>query len=68
MQPMGMSGRKKLTALYREHDVPGELRSSMLVVADARQIIWAVGVTTAEETRVTPNTKQILKLSLKAVL
>jgi tRNA(Ile)-lysidine synthase len=67
MRPVGMTGRKKLMELLRERGIPGEHRGSMLVVQDAERIIWAVGVATAEEARLTPNTKRVLKLSLEPV-
>lgn len=64
MRPHGMSGRKRLVRLYQEHGVPGDLRGRMLVVEDRERIVWAVGVTTCDETRITPETRRILRLTL----
>jgi hypothetical protein len=60
-----MSGHKRLVRLYQEHGVPGDHRGRMLVVEDRERIVWAVGVTTCDETKLTPNTRRVLRLTLE---
>ena len=65
MQAFGMQGQKKLTELYRERGIPWDDRRSMLVLTDRRsRIIWAVGITTAEPTRITDQSCRILRVTL----
>lgn len=65
IQPPGMIGHRKLTALFRERDIPVDQRSSMMVVEDTERIIWAVGITTAHETRPTAHTERFLRLTVE---
>jgi tRNA(Ile)-lysidine synthase len=64
MRPFGMQGHKELSTLLRERGVRRELRGSQLVLEDATKIIWAIGLTTAEETRIGPQTKRVLEIGL----
>ncbi len=66
MQPFGMSGQKKLVRLLAENAVARHDRWSSLVVEDQERIVWAVGLTTSEHTRITEDTQQVLQLSLHA--
>ena len=59
-----MQGHKDLATLMRERGVAREERPSQLVLEDATKIIWAVGLTTAEETRIGPQSRRVLEISL----
>jgi tRNA(Ile)-lysidine synthase len=65
MQPFGMAGHKKLSRLMSERAVARHDRWSNLVVEDQERIVWAVGLTTSEHTRITENTERVLQLSLR---
>jgi tRNA(Ile)-lysidine synthetase-like protein len=65
MRPHGLVGHKRLARLYQERGIPSDLRPGMLVVEDQERIIWAVGVTTSEETRITSSTQRVLRLTLE---
>jgi len=64
MRPFGMSGRKKLSDLFIDKKIAGRDRARSLVIADAEDIVWLVGVTTAEKTRVGPYTNKVVKITL----
>ena len=65
MQPFGMSGTKKLSDMFIDKKIPGRERSGALVVADADEIIWAVGLTTNERSRVTRETGEVVRITLE---
>ena len=65
MQPFGMAGHKKLSRLMSERAVARHDRWSNLVVEDQARIVWAVGLTTSEHTRITEDTQRVLQLSLR---
>lgn len=64
MQPFGMTGQKKLVRLLAEKDIARHDRWSSLVVEDQERIVWAVGLTTSEHTRITEDTQRIVQLRL----
>jgi tRNA(Ile)-lysidine synthase len=65
MQPFGMAGHKKLSRIMSEKAVARHDRWSSLVVEDQARIVWAVGLTTSEHTRITEDTKRVVELSLR---
>lgn len=64
MQPFGMSGTKKLSDIFIDRKIPYRRRGGMLVVEDRREIVWVVGVTTSESTRITEETREALVISV----
>jgi len=65
MQPLGMSGHKKLQDLFVDEKVPRDRRSIIgLVVDSGDRIMWAIGLRIGEPFRVTENTRTFLKLSV----
>jgi tRNA(Ile)-lysidine synthase len=65
MQPFGMPGQKKLSRLLAEKAVARHDRPDRLVVEDQDRIVWAVGLTTSESTRITEDTQRVLRLRLR---
>jgi tRNA(Ile)-lysidine synthase len=59
-----MKGRKKLSDIFIDRKIPLRRRDETLVVADRNQILWLVGVTTAESARISVETENILKISV----
>lgn len=66
MQPFGMDGHKKLSRIMAEKAVARHDRWSSLVVEDQERIVWAVGLTTSERTRITEETKRVVELTLRS--
>lgn len=64
IRPFGMSGTKKLSDIFIDKKVPARSRAGALVVSDAREIMWVVGVITSESFRVREDTRRILRLTV----
>jgi len=65
MQPFGMRGRKKLSDIFIDRKIPWSERASTLVIADDRGILWLVGVTRSEHSRVDGRARSILRLHVE---
>jgi len=65
MQPFGMPGHKRLTRLLADKAVARHDRPAHLVVEDRERIVWAVGLTTSEHTRITEVTQRVLQLRIR---
>ena len=65
MRPFGMEGTKKLSDIFADKKIPGRERARTLVVADADEIVWIVGVTTSEKSRVAPKSDKVVRISLE---
>jgi len=68
LQPLGLSGRKKVQDLFVDRKVPRQARHSVPIVtaADGR-IVWVAGVALGEAFRVTPATKSVVVLSFESL-
>lgn len=65
MRPFGMTGTKKLSDIFGDKKIPARDRTSTLVITDADDILWLVGVATSEKSRVTPATRRIVKIRVE---
>ena len=63
--PIGAPGEKKIGDFFTDVKVPAELREQVGLVCDDRGIVWITGIRLAERVRVSPETQQILKLSVR---
>lgn len=66
--PLGMTGHKKIKDLLIDAKVPLKDRDKIWLICDDEKIIWVYGIRQHEHTRVTKNTRQILKLWLSDVV
>lgn len=66
--PLGMQGRKKLKDFLIDEKVPLAERDKLWLLCDDEKIVWVVGYRQNEETRVTKNTEQIIRLCLSDVV
>jgi len=64
MQPFGMPGHRTLGDILSDHKVPPRHRRRALIVEDQRRIIWLVGVTTSESTRVEPHAPRVVRIDI----
>jgi tRNA(Ile)-lysidine synthase len=62
MRPFGMSGSKKLSDIFIDKKIPAGERPTSLVIADAHDILWLVGVATSEKCRVRNETREIVSV------
>jgi tRNA(Ile)-lysidine synthase len=65
IQPFGMPGTKKLSDIFIDRKVPASTRSSSLVITDAHDILWLVGITTSEKCRVGAATRDVVKIRIE---
>ena len=67
IKPLGMSKEKKLKDIFIDQKVPLLKRNStpVLVSADG-EIIWLVGLKVSDRFKITPRTRQILKITLNS--
>ncbi|SHK94781.1 tRNA(Ile)-lysidine synthase [Rhodothermus profundi] len=62
MQPLGMTGHKKISDLLTDLKVPVSQRDQCYVVCQDDEIIWLVGYRLAEPFRVRSTTRRVVKL------
>jgi tRNA(Ile)-lysidine synthase len=65
MRPFGLAGTKKLSDLMQERRIPVIARPRVLVVADRIGVLWAIGITQDERTRVLPTTRRTVTISIE---
>jgi tRNA(Ile)-lysidine synthase len=65
--PLGLKGSKKLQDIFVDEKVDIDERDRIPVVEDGSKIVWVVGYRMAEEAKVTPKTKKVVKLSAKSI-
>ena len=54
------SGRKKLKDFLIDQKIPVSMRDSIPLLADGKNIVWVIGVRTADNYKVTGSTNTIL--------
>jgi tRNA(Ile)-lysidine synthase len=65
MQPFGMRGSKKVSDIFVDKKIPGRERSRKMVLYDANEILWLIGITTSEKSRIEEKTEKILKITVE---
>lgn len=61
--PLGMNGSKKLKDVFINLKVPREKRDTIPILCFDDKISWIVGYKTSQESRITTDTKNILKIT-----
>ena len=65
IQPFGMPGTKKLSDIFIDKKIPASARSTSLVITDAHDILWLVGITTSEKCRVGAGTRDVVRIRIE---
>lgn len=65
MRPFGMPGTKKLSDIFIDKKIPASARTTSLVIRDARDILWVVGVATSEKCRVDAGTRDVVRIQIR---
>jgi tRNA(Ile)-lysidine synthase len=66
LKPLGMGGQsKRINELMINEKIPAAWRPYYPLLEDEKRILWLCGVCLAEDTRVRPETKRILHLSIQ---
>lgn len=66
LQPLGMAGRKAVSDLLTDAEVPPHRRAHQLVVEDAKRILWVVGHRIHHAARVTASTERVVRMRWNA--
>ena len=66
MAPLGLGGTKSLQDLFTARRVPRLERGAVPVVESGGEIAWVAGVATAERFKVTPATREAVRLSCRS--
>lgn len=62
IQPLGMTGTKRVSDLLTDEKIPPHDRKHVLVVTSADTIIWVVGLRLSEVVKVHPDTQRVARL------
>lgn len=62
--PLGMKGRVKIKRYFINSRIPQDIRNSIPLVTDRKDIIWVVGHAISEKARLTSSTRNILILHM----
>lgn len=63
-QPFGMQGKKKLSKFFKDEKLSLASKENTWVLWTGNAIVWIVGLRADDRFKVTPNTKNILKISV----
>jgi tRNA(Ile)-lysidine synthase len=64
IQPLGMTGQKKLKALFIDEKVPRASRRRLPLLADQQSVIWVAGLRISSRVSVTKKTHQVLRVEI----
>jgi len=67
LQPLGMSGHKKVKNLFIDQKLPLALRATLPLLVLGQEILWVPGYARSERAKVTAGTASILRLKLVAL-
>lgn len=65
--PMGMSGHRKVSDILNDLKLPAQEKEIAPVVLSGTEIVWVPGYRIAEKFKVTEQTKNVLRLTIKTV-
>lgn len=63
--PLGMSGHKKIKDLFIDLKVPSDVRKRIPILIHKKNLIWVCGLRIDDRYKITPQTKNILIVSLE---
>ena len=63
IQPLGMSGTKRLSDYLSDRKVPLHMRDDMVVLAAGPEVLWAVGAGVSEKSKIRPGSR-IIKIEV----
>ncbi|CAH2211812.1 tRNA lysidine(34) synthetase TilS [Tepidibacter aestuarii] len=64
---LGLGGSKKIKDLFIDLKIPKEERDLVPILSDEKGIIWVIGHRMSEDYKIDSNTKNVLRISFKAL-
>jgi tRNA(Ile)-lysidine synthase len=64
-RPISFSGTKKISDFLTDEKIPSSEKKEKLVLTNSGMIVWVIGLRIDDRFKVTPDTKKILKLTVK---
>ena len=64
IRPLGSRGSRKLQDVFVDLRVPAALRQGVPLVVSQGTILWVCGLVSAEQGRITPETDEVVRLSI----
>lgn len=68
IQPLGMSGMKKLTRYFIDRKMPMRLRGQIPLFVDGHSVVWIVGHQLSERVKITDQTTQVLRIEITEII
>jgi tRNA(Ile)-lysidine synthase len=65
LDPIGMNGRKKVSDLLGEGKIPRRKRDNVLILEDARALLWIVGVRRGNKGMISRGSKRVVSITLE---
>ena len=62
--PYGMNGSKKIKDYFIDEKIPSDERDRIPLITDEKNIIWVSGYRTSDLYKITPNTRNVLLISI----
>ena len=64
IQPLGMSGTKKISGLLIDEKVPKARRKSISLLVDRKSVLWVPGLKLSDRVRITDVTEKVVKAKI----
>lgn len=65
INPLGLSGLKKVSNLLTDEKVSHSIRKKILVLCDGEEIVWVCGVRLSDKYKLTKTTQKVLELKIR---
>lgn len=68
IQPLGMSGMKKLKRYFIDRKIPLQIRRQVPLLTDSHSVVWIIGQQLSERVKITDKTTKILRIAITEII
>lgn len=68
IQPLGMSGTKKLKHYFIDRKIPARQRAQTPLLVDRHSVVWIIGQQISDRVKITDKTAKILKIAVTEII